>query len=214
MHKLKGHDLLENTQLKLRTVNGGEIKIAGIAYVKFKIGKLYKKHPFYVKEGFSQNVILGRDFLVTNTNFENTQLTIDQQTIRIEDDACIASFVRLAQDVVLPPQTAAACNTRLKHGGLEKTVYNISAIKTGLMEREPGLLVTNTIAEKKKKKTPYKSVTTQTAHLSYARAMSSVKQKGLMCRVYNLSTIRCQILVEVSTNQRLLDVNTTEEVRI
>ena len=46
MHRLKGHDLLENTQLKLRTVNGGKIKIAGIADVKFKIGKLYKKHPF------------------------------------------------------------------------------------------------------------------------------------------------------------------------
>ena len=164
MHRLKGHDLLENTQLKLRTVNGGKVKIAGIADVKFKIGKLYKKHPFYVTEGVSQNVILGRDFLVTNKvklDFENTQLTIDQQTIRMEDDAYIASFVRLAQDVVLPPQTAAVCNTRLKHGGLEKTVYNISAIKTGFMEREPG-----------------------------------------------------QRLGEVSTNQRLLDVNTTEEVSI
>ena len=155
MHRLKGHDLLENTQLKLRTVNGGKIKIAGIADVKFKIGKLYKKHPFNVTEGVSQNVILGRDFLVTNKvklDFENTQLTIDQQTIRMEDDAYIASFVRLAQDVVLPPQTAAVCNTRLKHGGLEKTVYNISAIKTGFVEREPGLLVTNTIAENKNKK--------------------------------------------------------------
>ena len=48
MHRLKGHDLLENTQLKLRTVNGGKIKIAGIADVKFKIGKLYKKHPHHL----------------------------------------------------------------------------------------------------------------------------------------------------------------------
>ena len=132
MHKLKGHDLLENTQLKLRTVNSGKIKIAGIADVKFKIGKLYKKHPLYVTEGVSQNMILGRDFLVTNKvklDFENTQLTNDQQIIRMEDDVYIAFLVRLAQDVVLPPHTAAVCHTRLKHGGHEKTVYNISAIK-------------------------------------------------------------------------------------
>ena len=186
MHRLKGHDLLENTQLKLRTVNGGKIKIAGIADVKFKIGKLYKKHPFYVTEGVSQNVILGRDFLVTNKvklDFENTQLTIDQQTIRMEDDAYIASFVRLAQDVVLPPQTAAVCNTRLKHGGLEKTVSNISAIKTGFMEREPGLLVTNTIAENKNKKIPIQicNHTNRTFKLRKGNVVGKAERVNVSC---------------------------------
>ena len=186
MHRLKGHDLLENTQLKLRTVNGGKIKIAGIADVKFKIGKLYKKHPFYVTEGVSQNVILGRDFLVTNKvklDFENTQLTIDHQTIRMEDDAYIASFVRLAQDVVLPPQTAAVCNTRLKHGGLEKTVYNISAIKTGFMEREPGLLVTNTIAENKNKKIPIQicNHTNRTFKLRKGNVVGKAERVNVSC---------------------------------
>ena len=40
MHKLKGHDLLEKTQLKLRTFNGGKIKIAGIADVKSQNRKI------------------------------------------------------------------------------------------------------------------------------------------------------------------------------
>ena len=152
--------------------------------MKFKIGKLYKKHPFYVTEGVSQNVILGRDFLVTNKvklDFENAQLTIDQQTICMEDDAYIASFVRLAQDVVLPPQTAAVCHTRLKHGGLEKTVYNISAIKTGFMEREPGLLVTNTIAENKKIPIQICNHTNRTFRLRKGNVVGKAERVNVSC---------------------------------
>ena len=131
-------------------------------------------------------MILGRDFLVTNKvklDFENTQLTIDQQTIRMEDDAYIASFVRLAQDVVLPPQTAAVCNTRLKHGGLEKTVYNISAIKTGFVEREPGLLVTNTIAENKNKKIPIQicNHTNRTFKLRKGNVVGKAERVNVSC---------------------------------
>ncbi len=154
-------ECLPSNQLQLCGATGDKITIAGEIDLRFKLGKKHLAHTFIVAENISKSVILGRDCLSANKmkiDFGRKEIEIDQERIPLENEAYLASLVRVANKTILRPQTSTLVWGKFKGQGKrnKREVYHISAIDTGFIGQEPGLMVTNTVSNvSKHKKVPF-----------------------------------------------------------
>jgi len=106
----------------------------------------------------NRNVILGKDWLTQNgirLYFDLGCLRIGTWYVSLEEDIKIASVVRCSKDAVIKPQTINVCPVKLKNNpGFGATnLVEISALESGYVSSEPGLLVISTVAQFNEKKT-------------------------------------------------------------
>ena len=81
-------------------------------------------------------------------DFEKNILEVKGEQVSLEDDAYLASLVRVTNRKTLHPQTSILVWGKFKgQKQLNKhKVYSVSAINSGFTSLEPGLMVTNSVA--------------------------------------------------------------------
>ena len=100
----------------------------------------------------NRNFILGRDWLVQNgvrLYFDLVFLRVAKTTVPLEEDIHIASLVRLGSTTVLKPQTATVCLGKIKEISdiPIHQIYSVTAVETNFLSKEPGLMVSNSVAK-------------------------------------------------------------------
>lgn len=137
---------------RLQSVSGGCLKLDGYVTLTFKIGDTEIKHSFFVSPSINRNFILGRDWLVQNgvrLYFDLGFLRVGKTTVPLEEDIHIASLVRLGSTTVLKPQTATVCSGKIKDTSdfPIHQIYSVTAVETNVLSKEPGLMVSNSVAK-------------------------------------------------------------------
>ena len=146
-----------STQVTLRAATGDALAVTGEMEVKFRLGGKHLSHTFIIGDNISRNAILGRDCLKAHgmkLDFENNTLEVKGEQVSLEDDAYLASLVRVTNQRTLHPQTSTLVWGKFKgqkHLNKRK-VYSVSAINTGFTSLEPGLMVTTSVARVGKQK--------------------------------------------------------------
>ena len=154
-------ECLASTQITLRTATGDAITVAGEMEVPFRLGKKHLVHTFIVADNISRSVIIGRDCLKAHgmkLDFGSNHLVIKGERVPLENDAYLASLVRVTNQRTLRPQTSTVVWGRFKGQKRLNTrkVYAVSGIDTGFTHLEPGLMVTNSVTKVvKQKKFPF-----------------------------------------------------------
>ena len=100
----------------------------------------------------NRNFILGRDWLVQNgvrLYFDLGFLRVGKTTVPLEEDIHIASPLRLGSTTVLKPQTATVCLGKIKESSdiPIHQIYSVTAVETNVLSKEPGLMVSNSVAK-------------------------------------------------------------------
>ena len=141
----------------LQSVSGQALNIEGCANITIKIGKTEVTQLFYIVKDMNRNVILGKDWLTQNgvrLYFDLGCLRIGKCYVSLEEDIKIASIIRCAKDAVLKPQTVNVCPVKLKNNPSfgATNLVEISALESGYVSSEPGLMVISTVAKFNKKR--------------------------------------------------------------
>jgi hypothetical protein len=136
----------------LQSVSGQALNIEGCANITIKIGKTEVTQLFYIVKDMNRNVILGKDWLTQNgvrLYFDLGCLRIGKCYVSLEEDIKIASIVRCVKDAVLKPQTVNVCPVKLKNNPSFGTtnLVELSALESGYVSSEPGLMVISTVAK-------------------------------------------------------------------
>ena len=107
MHKKLNHKpAIKPVSQALQGAGGKPLQVKGITELKFTIGKQNFTQKCYVIGEASRNLILGIDFLKKNKAriyFDLEKLRLNDEYIDLDQDIHIASVVRIATDVTLPP---------------------------------------------------------------------------------------------------------------
>lgn len=76
-------------------------------------------HNIYVTEELNRCVILGREWLRMNRvriYFDLGCLRIGKTYVKLQEDIHISSLVRINKKLMIKPQTAVVCHTKLSSG--------------------------------------------------------------------------------------------------
>ncbi len=150
-------ELWPSTETKLQGITGTPLRVHGKAELQIHVGKKPIKHMFYVVDNISPSILLGRDFLIQHKvklDFDKGQFHLQGQVVPLESDSYLASLVRLTSRKVLKPQTVVMCWGRFRNQKHihPPTLCTVTGIDTGFMNREPGLMVTNSVTRVRKNK--------------------------------------------------------------
>lgn len=141
--------------VQLSAVNGQKLKTLGRVQIPVQFNNKKYTHEFHVVDGIHSTVILGFDFIVdkeVSLIFSQNagHMKIENEIIPLEPQEYINSLVRLAHDIVLPPQTGLLVQGTCKTKNA-RCIGVITATDTGFVAKEPGLLITNTVVNIKRK---------------------------------------------------------------
>jgi hypothetical protein len=163
---LKIKPKLRKPSLNLTTAGNTPLHVDGFAEFNFIIGSIHITQKFYVVKNLNRNVILGADWL----HLYGVRVYHDLKCIRVkntyiplENDMHIGSLARTRSKVKIPPQTSHICYCKLrKHPNYpEHELYEVISLKSGYLENEPGLLLTNSVIKlSKNRKIPVLLVNT------------------------------------------------------
>ena len=109
---LKDKPKLKNKKVYLQSASGQPMLVDGSINITIEIRGIKTNQIFYVVKNLNRNLILGRDWLKQNgvrLYYDLGCLRIGQTYIPLEEDAHVASVVRIASTVILKPQTANVC---------------------------------------------------------------------------------------------------------
>ena len=159
--------------------------------MQIRLGKVVKWHPFYVTQKLKHSLLLGADFLRQSQailNCSENSLEIGLEKITLVDSDHIGSLCRLAKNVRIPPQTAVSVKIRKTPSAPDlgdEQVYEITALKTGILDNEPGLTVINGITSSPSHVIPavILNMTGKTFHLTRGSVLAKIQ-------TVNLSEIR------------------------
>ncbi|GFN83686.1 Pol polyprotein [Plakobranchus ocellatus] len=109
-------------------------------------------HPFYVIKNASRNWIIGCDFLKqqkARIYFDLEKLRLNDEYINIDQDIHVASVVRLAHDVTIPPQTSVRVSGKLKTRAYYEPGFTcqVNQDARSCIRDEPGLLLANSLSK-------------------------------------------------------------------
>lgn len=143
---------LTKERVSLQTSNGDNLTVIGSVKIPFRIGGLNVEHTFFVVPNLNSNFILGRDWLTTNgvrIYFDLGCIRIRKTYIPLQEDIHISSLVRIANKVILKPQTVTHCSGKVKSHFCKSnsTSLQISAIETRFLRNRPGLMITNAVTK-------------------------------------------------------------------
>lgn len=129
---LKYKPELQRKRLNLMGVDGSPLDIDGVARISFIIGGNSVVQDFYVTRSMSKNVILGRDWLLSN----GVRLYFDLKSLRIKN-----AYVPLEEDVHIS-SVEKGSNCRLASLKINDTIVplDISSLlrTTGKVKIKPG----------------------------------------------------------------------------
>ncbi|GFN74315.1 retrovirus-related pol polyprotein from transposon [Plakobranchus ocellatus] len=109
-------------------------------------------HPFYVIKNASRNRIIGCDFLKqqkARIYFDLEKLRLNDEYIILDQDIHVASVVRLAHDVTIPPQTSVRVSGKLKTRAYYEPgfICQVNQGARSCIRNEPGLLLANSLSK-------------------------------------------------------------------
>ena len=138
-----------NRKAHLQTANGQPLKVKGCVVMEFKVGQEQLKHQFFVVQGLSRKIILGKDWLTDNgvrLYWDLGTLRVGRSYVTMEEDLHIARVVRITTDTVITPQSVTICPARTKGFTVgPDMLYEVRAVTQGFLGNEPGLLISNTV---------------------------------------------------------------------
>ena len=143
---------LSESSIELSTVDGGVLTVLGEIVIEIQIGSQRRLHCFCVVRGITTNVILGCDFIAQNeiklvfNKKAGNMLMIGSESIPLEYEQYMRSFVRLKENLKIPPQSSMMVNGVCRGQGKKRSVCIIQQIQSGFLAKEPGLLVTNSVS--------------------------------------------------------------------
>ena len=115
--KLKKKVRIKPVSHVLQGAGGKPLQVKGITEITFKLGKKEYSQTCYVIKEASRNLILGVDFLKKNQAriyFDLEKIRLNDEYIDLDQDIHIASVVRMASDVTLPPQSKQTLEGKIK----------------------------------------------------------------------------------------------------
>ena len=146
---------LSKSNAILQSVNGGQLKVLGSVSLPVMIGAMKMNHTFIVASGINKNVILGKEWMDKFgvwLYFDLQKLRICKTYAPLQPDLNIHALVRLKDDLVMKPQTSYTCTGKIQDKKeFPPDCYEISQVTEGYVATEPGVLVSNSVVEIKKK---------------------------------------------------------------
>ncbi|CAG2190359.1 unnamed protein product [Mytilus edulis] len=149
---MKSPPKLIKSKVSLQAVNGESLLVEGSANFTFDIGGSKINHVFHVVSDMNRNIILGRDFLQqqgVRVYFDLNCIRIGKVYVPLENDIHIASIVRVAKRTLLKPQSVNICIGKIKKHScfLNSELLQVSAVDSGYINSEAGLLVSNSVTK-------------------------------------------------------------------
>lgn len=149
---LKQAPKLMKKSVNLQSVNGSSLSVLGYAEIDFKIKGVRQKHAFFIVDNMNRNLILGRDWMISNgvrIYFDLGCLRIGKTYAPLEEDIHVASIARLTRKTLLKPQTSQICWAKVKNNSSlpPSQTYQVSAVERGYISTEPGLMVANSLGK-------------------------------------------------------------------
>ena len=105
--RLKPKSKLRQVSQVLQGAGGRPLKVKGVTELAFSLGKQHFLQTCYVISDASRNLILGVDFLKKHKAriyFDLEKLRLNGEYVDLDQDVHIASVVRIAADITLPPK--------------------------------------------------------------------------------------------------------------
>ena len=152
LSKLKRPPKVKHVNQHLQGAGGSPLKVQGIVHITFQLGEKDYTHPFYVIKNASRNWIIGCDFLKkynARIYFDLEKLRLGKEYVNLDQDVHVASVVRLAQDVTIPPQSSAHAIGKLKPRSYYKSgmLCEVDQDEKSCIRDEPGLLLANSLSK-------------------------------------------------------------------
>ncbi|GFO37736.1 retrovirus-related pol polyprotein from transposon 17.6 [Plakobranchus ocellatus] len=150
--KLKNPPKVNPVNQHLQGACGSPLKVLGVAKMGFRLGEREYMHPFYVIKNASRNWIIGCDFLKqqkARIYFDLEKLRLNDEYINLDQDIRVASVVRLAHDVTIPPQTSVRVSGKLKTRAYYEPgfICQVNQDARSCIRDEPGLLLANSLSK-------------------------------------------------------------------
>ena len=147
LKSLKNPPKLSKQKVSLQAVNGEALNVEGSANFEFEIGGTKLEQKFYIVSNMNRNIILGTDFLTEQgirIYFDLKCIRVGKIYVPLENDIHISSIVRIANNKCLKPQSANICIAKIKNNSsfVNSELLQISAVDSGYISSEPGLIVT------------------------------------------------------------------------
>ena len=149
--KLKVKSKIRPVSQVLQGAGGQPLQVKGVTELSFVLGKQHFTQTCYVISGASRNLILGVDFLKKHRAriyFDLEKLRLNGEYIDLDQDIHIASVVRIADDVTLPPQTKQSVEGKMKKSPYFQPgqLCEFKQDDKSWLVDEPGLLVANSVS--------------------------------------------------------------------
>ena len=133
----------------LNSVSGEKLHIDGVAHLEFNMKGTKVKHKFFVTPDINRNMILGIDFLTQNgvrLYYDLSAMRVGKEYIPMQEDCHINCLIRIADNVVIRPQTQNVITGKVKVLPRDTTtLLQVSTFGKGLFSDQPGLMVGNSI---------------------------------------------------------------------
>lgn len=154
---LKNSPKIEKKNVHLQSVNGNPLSVEGAINLNLEISGQKLNQLFYVVSNMNRNVILGRDWLLDNgvrLYYDLGCLRVGKVYTPLEEDIHISSIVRLAKNHIIKPQSVNMClaKTRNNSDFIPSELLQISAVDSGFISTEPGLMISNAVVKLNKQR--------------------------------------------------------------
>ena len=149
--KLKVKSKIRPVSHALQGAGGQPLRTKGVTDLCFTLGKQNFTQTCYVIYGASRNLILGVDFLKKHRAriyFDLEKLRVNGEYIDLDQDIHIASVVRCANEVILPPQTRQSVEGQMKESPYFRPgqLCEFRQDEKSWLVDEPGLLIANSVS--------------------------------------------------------------------
>ena len=168
----------------LRAANGNHLKHLGQISLTFDLDNHSYEQLFFVVPNLKCCGVLGTDFFETHRvdiQYSTHTLRIGESIISLTENEYMTSLIRLTDDVQIPPQSSVLTVGRY-HKQFKNTTstFMVTAINTGFIADEPGLLVTNTLA----KPTPNRKV--NVLFVNQTNSFKNLKKGNVIAQTENI----------------------------
>ena len=140
---------IRETPITLVTADGTPLQNAGEVEVTFNITSKTFRRTFVVAPDLGHAMILGWDTIRDEGFLINGQahtVTVKGTEIELQEDASMASLVRLVEDITLLPQSATFVKARRARNLFHQDgFYVCTPAEDGVLKDEPGLMLANSL---------------------------------------------------------------------
>ncbi|KAL5018435.1 hypothetical protein ScPMuIL_004157, partial [Solemya velum] len=130
----------------LKTASGETLNILGQIELPFTMNGLQMSYKFYVTEGLSRNMLLGRDWMKkrgVRLYYDLGMIRVQKTYVKLQEDIHISSILRMAKKTLIKLQSAVVCYAKLNKGFQisGEGVIEINSIDKDCILDDPGLQV-------------------------------------------------------------------------